>query len=161
MFWNREKIDVYRDIPRSDATPREAYWIAGEFDDGVELSNIFSAMIIQLFSKKLIKIKKKEECVIEFSYENVDIFSSTYQKTMDDYSLLKEMNPMFEKEIGYFYNGLMKLTDSSKHLLDELKISLDELAFLNLLKIVAYENDGKITIKLLYKKKLSNYNFFC
>ena len=61
MFWNREKIDVYRDIPRSDATPLEAYWIAGEFDDGVELSNIFSAMIIQLFSKKLIKIKKKAE----------------------------------------------------------------------------------------------------
>ena len=155
MFWNREKIEFCTEIPRSDATPLEAYWIAGEFDDGIEISNIFSAMIVQLFVKKIIKIRKKEECIIEFNYDNVDMFSSTYKKTMEDYSLLNEAKPMFKEEIGFFYNELMKLTESSKHLMDELKIGLDELTFLNLLKIVAFENEGKITTKLLYKTLMS------
>ena len=35
--------------------------------------------------------------------------------------------------------------------MDELKIDFVELGFLNLLKIVSYENDGNITIKNLYK----------
>ena len=151
MFWNKEKIDVCREIPRSDATPLEALFISGQIGLDNEISNIFLAMIVQLYTKKIIKIKKKEECIIEFDYDNVDMFSSIYKKTMEDYSLLNDMKPMFNKEIGFFYNEVMKLTESSKALMDELKIGLDELAILNLLKVVAYENEGNITIKNLYK----------
>jgi hypothetical protein len=38
-----------------------------------------------------------------------------------------------------------------KILMEELKIELDELGFLNLLKVVAYENEGNITVENLYK----------
>ena len=144
MFWNREKIDVYGEIPRNDATPLEVLWISGEFSGNIDISNIFFAMITRLYLKKVIKIKYGTRCVIEFDYDNVDMFSSSYKKIMEDYSSLKNQKPLFNEEIGFFYNELFKLTESSKSLMDELKIELDELGFLNLLKVVAYENEGNI-----------------
>lgn len=151
MFWNKEKIEVYKEIPRGDATPLEALWISEDFSVNTDISNVFCAMLVRLYLKNIIKIKKKDSCVIEFNYDNVDMFSSNYKKVMEDYSLLKNVKPMFNEEIGFFYNELFKFTENSKILLEELKISLDELGFLNLLKVVAYENDGNITIKNLYK----------
>ena len=151
MFWNREKIEVCREIPRNDATPLEVLWISGEFSVNIDISNIFLAMIVKLYLKKVIKIKYGTPCTIEFNYDNVDAFSSNYKKTMEDYSLLKNQKSIFNEEIGFFYNELFKITESSKILMDELKIDLDELGFLNLLKVVAYENDGSITIKNLYQ----------
>lgn len=150
MFWNREKIDVCREIPRNDATPLEVLWISGDFSVNIDISNIFFAMIVKLYLKKVIKIKNGTPCVIEFDYDNVDAFSSNYKKIMEDYASLKGQKAIFNEEIGFFYNELFKLTESSKILMDELKIELDELGFLNLLKVVAYENDGNITIKNLY-----------
>lgn len=150
MFWNREKIDVCREIPRNDATPLEVLWISGDFSVNIDISNIFFAMIVKLYLKKVIKIKNGTPCVIEFDYDNVDAFSSNYKKIMEDYASLKGQKAIFNEEIGFFYNELFKLTESSKILMNELKIELDELGFLNLLKVVAYENDGNITIKNLY-----------
>lgn len=151
MFWNREKIDVYREIPRNNATPLEVLWISGEFNVNIDISNIFFAMIVKLYLKKVIKIKYGKPCVIEFDYDNVDIFSSSYKKIMEDYSSFKNQKSLFNEEIGFFYNELFKITESSKILMGELKIELDELGFLNLLKLVAYENEGNITIENLYK----------
>lgn len=151
MFWNREKIEVCREIPRNNATPLEVLWISGDFSVNIDISNIFFAMIVKLYLKKVIKIKLGTSCTIEFNYDNVDAFSSNYKKVMEDYSLLKNQKEIFNEEIGFFYNELFKLTESSKILMDELKIEFDELGFLNLLKVVAYENDGNITIKNLYQ----------
>lgn len=151
MFLNKEKIEVYRDIPRTDATPLEVLWISGDLSVNLDISNVFCAMLIRLHLKKVIKIKKKDCCVIEFDYDNVDMFSSNYKKVMEDYTLLKNVKSTFNEEIGFFYNELLKFTENSKILMEELKISFEELGFLNLLKVVAYENDGNITVKNLYK----------
>ena len=55
---------------------------------------------------------------------------------MDDYSCFDTMGDSFQNNVGGFYNGILKMMENSIELIDELEIEYDELAMLNILKVV-------------------------
>lgn len=151
MFWRKkEKIEPYTDIPREDATPLEALWISEESaKDIISIRNVFFALIMQLYRKEYINFEKLStgEHNIVFNYDEVDYFNSNYKKIMEDYSSFDAMDGSFVTYVGGFYNGILKMTESSIELMEELEIEYDELAMLNIIKAVSYEHEGLVTFK--------------
>ena len=168
MFWfKKEKIEPYSEIPRKDATPLEALYISEEMKkDLLSVRNVFFALIMQLYRKEYINFEKLStgEHNIVISYEAVDSFNSNYRKVMEDNSCFDEMDENFQNYVGGFYNGIMKMTENSTGLMEELEIGYDELAMLNLLKAVSYECNGIVTFKSIAdtilkrsKRKVDNF----
>lgn len=138
------------EIPRKDATPLEALWISGEADkDIISIRNVYFALIMQLYKKGYLNFEKLStgEHNIVFSYETVDFFKSNYKKIMEDYSCFDDMDDSFQMYVGGFYNGILKMIENSVELIDELEIEYDELAILNIIKVVSYEHEGVVTFR--------------